>query len=277
MELDEIIRRSLEEDIRDGDHTTQSTVSEDCRGKMQLLVKQQGVIAGIQVAQQIIHYHDPGISIRLIKKDGDRVIPGDIAFYLEGRIWSLLSVERVLLNFIQRMSGIATYTRSLVDLISDLPVKLLDTRKTTPQFRLPEKMAVQIGGGYNHRFGLYDMILIKDNHVDFSGGIRQALQNVYQYLENKQLELPIEIEVRNLTELREVIAFGKVNRVMFDNFTPELMREAVHMVHRQMETEASGMINESTIRSYAETGVDFISMGALTHHVRSLDLSLKAI
>lgn len=277
MELDEIIRRSLEEDIRDGDHTTMSTVSGNLQGRMQLLVKQQGVIAGIQVAQQIIHYHDPGISIRLMKKDGDRVLPGDIAFYLEGRIWSLLSVERVLLNFMQRMSGIATYTRSLVDLISDLPVKLLDTRKTTPQFRLPEKMAVQIGGGHNHRFGLYDMILIKDNHVDFSGGIRQALQNVYQYLENKQLELPVEIEVRNLTELREVISFGKVNRVMFDNFTPELMREAVQMVHRQMETEASGMINESTIRSYAETGVDFISMGALTHQVRSLDLSLKAI
>jgi nicotinate-nucleotide pyrophosphorylase (carboxylating) len=244
---------------------------------MQLLVKQPGILAGVEIAKEIFHIHDPDISIRLKKKDGDRIAPGDIAFIIEGRVWSLLSVERVMLNFMQRMSGIATYTRSLVDLISDLPVKLLDTRKTTPQFRIIEKMAVQIGGGHNHRFGLYDMILIKDNHVDFAGGITRALQHVFQYLESKNLVLDVEIEVRNLDELNEVLQFGKVKRVMFDNFTPELMRQAVQIVNGRIETEASGMINESTIRSYAVTGVDFISMGALTHQVRSLDLSLKAI
>jgi nicotinate-nucleotide pyrophosphorylase (carboxylating) len=277
MTLEEIIRQSLEEDIRDGDHTTMSTVVHDSRGRMQLLVKQEGIIAGIDVAIQIIHYHDPNISIRLMKKDGDKVFPGDITFYLEGTIWSLLSMERVMLNFMQRMSGIATYTRKLVDLLEGLPVKLLDTRKTTPLFRLPEKMAVSIGGGYNHRFGLYDMILIKDNHVDFAGGVTTALQNVYNYLQKKQLELPVEIEVRNLKELEEVMSFGKVQRVMFDNFPPELMREAVFRVNGRFETEASGMINETNIRLYGETGVDYISMGALTHQVKSLDLSLKAI
>lgn len=277
MQLEDIIRRSLEEDIRDGDHTTMATVPSDTRGKMQLLVKQRGILAGVEVARQIIHIHDPDISIRLLKKDGDRIEPGDIAFVIEGRVWSLLSVERVMLNFMQRMSGIATYTCSLADLISDLPVKLLDTRKTTPQFRIIEKMAVQIGGGHNHRFGLYDMILIKDNHVDFAGGITRALQHVFHYLESKNFDLEVEIEVRNQDELNEVLQFGKVKRVMFDNFTPELMRQAVQIVNGRMETEASGMINETTIRSYAETGVDFISMGALTHQIRSLDLSLKAI
>jgi len=277
MTLEEIIRQSLEEDIRDGDHTTMSTVPHDTRGRMQLLVKQEGIIAGIDVAKQIIHYHDPNISIRLIKKDGDKVFPGDIAFFVEGTVWSLLSMERVMLNFMQRMSGIATYTRKLVDLLEGLPVKLLDTRKTTPQFRLPEKMSVRIGGGYNHRFGLYDMILIKDNHVDFAGGVTAALRNVYNYMDEKQLELPVEIEVRNLDELEEVIVFGNIQRVMFDNFTPELMRQAVIQVNGRFETEASGMINETNIRVYGETGVNFISMGALTHQVKSLDLSLKAI
>jgi nicotinate-nucleotide pyrophosphorylase (carboxylating) len=277
MDLEKIIRASLAEDIGDGDHTSMATVPPEIRGKMKLLVKQPGVIAGIEVAQKILHFHDPNISIRMLKKDGDRVNAGDIAFILEGKIWSLLSVERVMLNFMQRMSGIATYTRSLVDLISDLPVKLLDTRKTTPQFRIIEKMAVAIGGGYNHRFGLFDMILIKDNHVDFAGGITPALMNVFDYLEEKKINIPVEIEVRNLTELQEVLDHGKVIRVMFDNFTPQLMHKATEMVSGTMETEASGMINEQTIRAYAETGVNYISMGALTHHVRSLDLSLKAL
>jgi nicotinate-nucleotide pyrophosphorylase (carboxylating) len=277
MDLEKIIRASLAEDIGDGDHTSMATVPPELRGKMKLLVKQPGVIAGIEVAQKILHFHDPNISIRMLKKDGDRVNAGDIAFILEGKIWSLLSVERVMLNFMQRMSGIATYTRSLVDLISDLPVKLLDTRKTTPQFRIIEKMAVAIGGGYNHRFGLFDMILIKDNHVDFAGGITPALMNVFDYLEEKKINIPVEIEVRNLTELQEVLDHGKVIRVMFDNFTPQLMHKATEMVSGTMETEASGMINEQTIRAYAETGVNYISMGALTHHVRSLDLSLKAL
>lgn len=277
MNLDKIISESLAEDIGEGDHTTMAIVPPHSRGKMKLLVKQSGIIAGIEVAQRIIHYHDPNISIRLMKKDGDQVEPGDIAFYLEGTVWSLLTVERVMLNFMQRMSGIATYTRSLVNLISDLPVKLLDTRKTSPQLRIIEKMAVRIGGGYNHRFGLYDMILIKDNHVDFAGGIQQALNNAFDYLKEKKLDIPIEIEVRNLHELKQVLHIGKVRRVMFDNFSPELMKEAVQMVNNRIETEASGMINEHTIRQYAETGVNFISMGALTHQVRSLDLSLKAI
>lgn len=277
MQIEDIIRRSLEEDIRDGDHTTMATVPRGLRGKMQLLVKQQGVLAGVEVARQIMHFHDPDISIRLLKKDGDLIHPGDTPFILEGRVWSLLSVERVMLNFMQRMSGIATYTRTLSDLISDYPARLLDTRKTTPQFRAIEKMAVQIGGGQNHRFGLYDMILIKDNHVDFAGGISQALHNVFQYLDKNNLDLEVEIEVRNLDELREVLSFDRVRRVMFDNFTPELMLQAVQMVNKKMETEASGMINEHTIREYAQTGVDYISMGALTHQVRSLDLSLKAI
>jgi len=277
MDIDEIIRLSLFEDIGDGDHTTRATVNADVRGRMHLLVKQRGIIAGIEIAQKIIHTHDPDISIRILKKDGDRINPGDIVFYLEGKVWSLLSVERVMLNFMQRMSGIATYTRSLVDMISDLPVKLLDTRKTTPQFRIIEKMAVRIGGGHNHRSGLYDMILIKDNHVDFAGGITSALKNTFNYLAQKNKQLAVEIEIRNLTELQEVIDFGKVQRIMFDNFSPEVMKEAVRMVNGMHETEASGMINETNIRAYAETGVNYISMGALTHQVRSLDLSLKAI
>ncbi|MCB5288246.1 MAG: carboxylating nicotinate-nucleotide diphosphorylase [Candidatus Cloacimonetes bacterium] len=278
MNLENIIRESLAEDIGEGDHTSMSTVPPEARGKMQLLIKQPGIIAGIEIAQKIVHFHDPNISIRLLKQDGDRLQSGDIVLILEGKIWSLLSVERVMLNFMQRMSGIATYTRSLVDLISDLPVKLLDTRKTTPQFRMIEKMAVAIGGGHNHRFGLFDMILIKDNHVDFSGGITSALSNAFDYLEDKKLKIPVEIEVRGLDELQDVLHYKKkVNRVMFDNFSPELMKKAVKMVNNQMETEASGMINEQTIRAYAETGVDFISMGALTHQVSSLDMSLKAM
>jgi len=274
---EEFIRNALAEDIGDGDHTSIATVSPTIRGRMQLLAKQSGIIAGIDIAQQIIHTHDPDISIRLQKTDGERIVPGDIVFFLEGKVRSLLSVERVMLNFMQRMSGIATYTRSLVDIIDDLPVKLLDTRKTTPGFRIIEKMAVVIGGGHNHRFGLYDMIMIKDNHVDFAGGIIPALSNVFQYLDSRQLDLAVEIEVRNLEELREVLSFGKIQRIMFDNFSPELMREAVLLVDGMYETEASGMINERNIRQYAETGVGFISMGALTHQVRSLDLSLKAI
>lgn len=277
MLAEEIIRRSLAEDIGNGDHTTMSTVPKDAFGKMHLMIKQFGVIAGIQVAQQIAQIHDPKLSLSPILNDGDHVSPGDIAFTIEGKVWSLLSVERVMLNFMQRMSGIASYTRKLADIVQDLPVKILDTRKTTPQFRLFEKMAVSIGGGYNHRFGLYDMILIKDNHVDFAGGIISALQYVTSYLEKNQLNLQIEIEVRNMSELEQVLQHGGVHRIMFDNFTPEQMTKAVEKVQKQYETEASGMINEHTIRAYAETGVDFVSIGALTHQIQSMDLSLKAI
>lgn len=277
MLAEEIIRRSLAEDIGNGDHTTMSTVPKDAFGKMHLMIKQYGVIAGIQVAQQIAQIHDPKLSLSPILNDGDHVSPGDIAFTIEGKVWSLLSVERVMLNFMQRMSGIASYTRKLADIVQDLPVKILDTRKTTPQFRLFEKMAVSIGGGYNHRFGLYDMILIKDNHVDFAGGIISALQYVTSYLEKNQLNLQIEIEVRNMSELEQVLQHGGVHRIMFDNFTPEQMTKAVEKVQKQYETEASGMINEHTIRAYAETGVDFVSIGALTHQIQSMDLSLKAI
>lgn len=277
MTIEDFIKRALNEDIQDGDHTSMSTIPIDTRGRMQLIAKQDGIIAGINIAQQLIHIHDPDISIRLLKKDGDKVCSGDIVFYLEGRVWSLLSGERLLLNFMQRMSGIATFTNSLAEIISDLPTKILDTRKTTPNFRVFEKMAVNIGGGLNHRFGLYDMILIKDNHVDFAGGIKEALIASKNYLAKNKLKLKIEIEVRNLNELKQALETGIMNRVMFDNFSPELMKQAVNIVDNQCETEASGMINASNIRSYAETGVNYISIGALTHQIKSLDLSLKAL
>lgn len=277
MNIDEFIRLALEEDLGDGDHTSLSTIPEGMAGAAELLVKQEGILAGVEVAKKVFKAVDPDTSFEVFIQDGAAVKPGDVAFRVSGKAASLLSAERLALNFMQRMSGIATYTNSLVKLMDGLQTKLLDTRKTTPNFRYFEKEAVRIGGGVNHRMGLYDMIMIKDNHVDFAGGISDAIKATRSYLRGKNKNLKIEIEVRNLKELREVMETRGIDRIMLDNFSIADMTAAVEMVGGKYETEASGMITEATIRKVAETGVDFISVGALTHQVKSLDLSLKAI
>ena len=277
MNLDDFIRLALEEDLGNGDHTSLSTIPADKKGAAQLLVKQEGILAGVRIAEKVFKMVDTDTLMEIFIEDGSEIHPGDIAFKVSGRSASLLSAERLALNFMQRMSGIATYTHYLQSLLQGLHTRLLDTRKTTPNFRYFEKEAVRIGGGVNHRMGLYDMIMIKDNHVDFAGGISQAIKATRTYLENKNKNLKIEIEVRNLKELREVMEARGVDRIMFDNFNIKDLKEAVEIVGRKYETEASGGINEDSIRAIAETGVDFISVGALTHQVKSLDLSLKAI
>lgn len=276
-EIIPLIKQALKEDIASSDHTTNAIFSTEHRCKMQLISNSDGIIAGVEIARKIFHIHDPDISINIRKHDGDVIHKNDVILVVEGRTLSLLSVERVVLNFMQRMSGIATYTRSLVELIKDLPVKILDTRKTTPNFRIFEKIAVRIGGGYNHRFGLYDMLLVKDNHIDAAGSISQAIINVFEYLEENNLSLPVEVEVRNLHELYQVLEFNKIQRILFDNFDVSLLKQAVQIVHNRFETEASGKINHTNIRQYAETGVNYISIGSLTHQIKSLDLSLKVI
>jgi len=276
MTIDEIIENALLEDIGDGDHTSISCIPNGSSGKAKLLVKEDGIIAGIEIARKVFEKVDKSVKFNQLLNDGNKVKPGDIVFTVEGNPISLLSSERLALNFLQRMSGIATKTHQMVKLLGGLNTKLLDTRKTTPNLRLLEKIAVKIGGGENHRFGLYDMIMIKDNHVDFSGGIKNAITNVTQYLESKNKNLKIEIEVRNFDELNEVLAIGKIHRIMLDNFTPENLKKAVGIINGHYETEASGGITESSLRQYAETGVDYISVGSLTHHIKSLDLSLKA-
>lgn len=275
MTIKEIIIKAIKEDVGDGDHTTLATTDKNLTGKMQLIVKEKGVIAGIDLAQKILNIHDTEIIMKRFLSDGDIVKAGDIAFQIEGKVSSLLSIERTMLNFMQRMSGIATYTRFLAKKIECFKTKLLDTRKTTPLLRLIEKEAVRIGGGYNHRFGLYDMIMIKDNHIDFAGGIKNALLMTHNYLKTKNLNLEIVIEVRNLDDIMKVLEVGKVKRILLDNFDPKTLAKAVKIINNKLETEASGNINESNIVEYAKTGVDYISIGALTHHVRSLDLSLK--
>ncbi len=277
MNIDEFIRLALEEDLGDGDHTSLSTIPEGKSGVAQLLAKQQGILAGVDVARKVFKAVDPDTALEVYLEDGTAIKAGDVVFRVSGKAISLLSAERLALNFMQRMSGIATYTHFLNSLMEGLHTKLLDTRKTTPNFRYFEKEAVRIGGGVNHRMGLYDMIMIKDNHVDFAGGIGNAIKATHQYLESKDKKLKIEIEVRNLKELREVLETRGVDRIMLDNFSIADMTAAVEMVGGKYETEASGMITEGTIRKVAETGVDFISVGALTHQVKSLDLSLKAI
>ena len=276
MTIDEIIENALLEDIGDGDHTSLSCIPADSFGKAKLLVKEEGIIAGIEIARKVFEKVDKSVKFNQLLNDGNKVKPGDIVFTVEGNPISLLSSERLALNFLQRMSGIATKTHQMVKLLDGLNTKLLDTRKTTPNLRLLEKMAVKIGGGENHRFGLYDMIMIKDNHVDFSGGIKNAITNVTKYLKSKNKNLKIEIEVRNFDELNEVLAIGGIHRIMLDNFTPENLKKAVGIINGLYETEASGGITESSLRQYAETGVDYISVGSLTHHIKSLDLSLKA-
>jgi nicotinate-nucleotide pyrophosphorylase (carboxylating) len=276
MHIDDLISRALAEDLGDGDHTSLACIPANSIGKAKLLVKETGIIAGIEIARQVFENVDVKTQFIQVLKDGDAVKPGDIAFTVEGNPVSLLSSERLALNFMQRMSGIATKTHQMVKLLDGLNTKLLDTRKTTPTLRTLEKMAVKLGGGENHRFGLYDMIMIKDNHVDFSGGIKNAINNVKNYLKEKNKSLKIEIEVRNFDELNQVISIGGVNRIMLDNFSPENLKKAVDIIDGKYETEASGGITESTLRMYAETGVDYISVGSLTHHIKSLDLSLKA-
>jgi nicotinate-nucleotide pyrophosphorylase (carboxylating) len=276
-DLLEIIDFALTEDVGDGDHTSLACVPESGTGKARLLVKDNGILAGVELAKLIFNRVDPNLKIEVLIEDGTYVEFGQIAFYVTGSSLSILTAERLVLNFMQRMSGIATKTHELAHLIEDLPTKLLDTRKTTPCVRLMEKWAVKIGGGHNHRFALYDMVMIKDNHVDYAGGIKQAIERVNSYLKEKDKDLKIEIEVRNIDELNQVLAVGNVDRIMLDNFSPDLISEALKLIPRdKYETEASGGINEKSIRAYAETGIDYISSGALTHSYQSLDLSLKA-
>lgn len=277
MNLEEQIKQWFAEDIGDGDHSTLSCIPNEAMGAQKLIVKQPGIIAGIEIAKQIFKTFDPTLEVEQFLHDGDEVKPGDIAFIVRGKTQSLLQTERLMLNIMQRMSGIATRTAEYVRLLEGTNTRVLDTRKTTPGLRYLEKLAVKIGGGTNHRFGLYDMVMLKDNHVDHAGGIVQAIDRTNAYLKEKGKNLKIEIEVRNLDELQTVLNHGGVHRIMFDNFTPELTREAVKMVAGRYETESSGGITKETLRSYAETGVDFISVGALTHSVSSLDLSFKAM
>ncbi len=272
----QFVDEAIKEDVGPGDFTTLSTIAPEKQGEAQLLVKESGIIAGIEVAKEIFLAIDPTVQLEILLKDGDQVQYGDIAFRMKGAIHTILKGERLVLNVMQRMSGIATQTAKYVAAIAGTKTRVLDTRKTTPLLRFLEKRAVELGGGVNHRFALYDMILIKDNHVDYAGGIRQAVQAALQYKQDHQLQIPIEVEVRNFDELKEVIAIGKVDRVMFDNFTPAQVEEAVALVNGQLVTEASGGITLDTIADYAHAGVDFISVGALTHSVKSLDLSLKA-
>lgn len=275
--IDEIIKLALKEDLGEGDHTSLSCVPEQAMGKAKLLIKDEGVLAGVQLAKRIFNHYDPEMKMDIHILDGTLVKPGDIAFEIEGKSRSILATERLVLNFMQRMSGVATQTRQVVDLIKGTDAFLLDTRKTTPGIRALEKWAVTIGGGYNHRFGLYDMIMIKDNHIDYAGGISKAIERTNSYIKEKGLKINIEIEVRNETELDEVLKNPAVDRIMLDNFEPEDIKKVLPKIPDYIETEASGGITRENIRAYAETGVNFISSGALTHSVQSLDMSLKAV
>ena len=274
--LRSFIQSALAEDIGDGDHTSLSTVPSDAKGTAQLLVKDRGVLAGVDLSLAIFKEVDPTLAVTIFIQDGTWIEPGQVILEVSGSSQAILKAERLVLNCMQRMSGIATYTRSLVTILEGTRAKLLDTRKTTPNFRLAEKWACKIGGAANHRYGLFDMILIKDNHVDFAGGIKNALEKAFAYNTNRKEPLEVMIEVRNESELDEVLAIGGVKRIMLDNFNPERLRAAIRKIDGRFVTEASGGINEKTLRAYGETGVDFISVGALTHQVKSLDLSLKA-
>ena len=274
--IDEIIRNALREDIGDGDHSSLACVPEGATGTAKLLVKGDGIIAGVELAEKIFTTYDSSLKFTRFIADGAVVSRGDIAFEVSGSSRSILSTERLVLNFMQRMSGIATQTNKIVQSIEGTNTRLLDTRKTTPGIRYMEKWAVRIGGGFNHRFALYDMIMLKDNHIDYAGGIKPAIERTNQYLKDTGKDLKIEIEVRNEEELVEVLKVGMVDRIMLDNFTPERIAEALKTIPSTYEVEASGGITSETIRVYAETGVDFISVGALTHSFESLDMSLKA-
>ena len=275
-DLDSTIDRWFREDIGEGDHTTFSTIPLDATGSAKLLVKEAGILAGLAVAQRIFHRFDKEIQLLPLMEDGCVISPGDLVFRVTGKVHSLLQCERLVLNVMQRMSGIATTTNEYVGLLEGTGTKILDTRKTTPGMRLLEKEAVRLGGGVNHRFGLHDMIMIKDNHIDFAGGIGQAISGTRAYLEEKKLDLDMVVEARSLEDIEVVLSMGGVRRILLDNFSVELTKEAVKLIDHRVETESSGGINKETIRSYAECGVDYISVGALTHQISSLDLSLKA-
>ena len=270
------IKNAFSEDIGDGDHSSIGSIPEKATCKAQLLIKADGMIAGLEMADRIFKYVDDSLVINFSKKDGDMVEVGEVGFEVSGNSRSILSAERLVLNCLQRMSAVASYTHYLTGLIKGTKAKLLDTRKTTPLFRLAEKWAVVIGGGVNHRFGLYDMVMLKDNHIDFAGGVKQAIEKTVNYLTKNKPELKIEVEVRSLDELQEVIEIGQVHRVMLDNMLPSEIKQAIQMIGGRFETEASGGITEKNITEIAETGVDYISVGALTHSYRSLDMSLKA-
>ena len=274
--IDRLIDLAFAEDIGDGDHTTLSCIPADAMGKSKLLIKEQGVLAGMEIAKEIFHRFDPEMKVTVMIEDGAEVKPGDVAMVVEGRVQSLLQTERLMLNVMQRMSGIATMTRKYVKQLEGTKTRVLDTRKTTPGMRMLEKQAVKIGGGVNHRIGLFDMILLKDNHVDFAGGIDKAIERAKAYCKEKGKELKIEIEVRTFDELQQVLTIGGVDRIMLDNFTTENTKKAVEMIAGRYETESSGGITFDTLRDYAECGVDFISVGALTHSVKGLDMSFKA-
>ena len=275
--IDSLVELAFAEDIGDGDHTTLCCIPETEVGSSKLLIKEDAILAGVEVAIGVFNKLDSELKVEVFKNDGEYVKQGDVAFIVEGKVQSILQAERLVLNIMQRMSGIATITNKYVKLLEGTSAKVLDTRKTTPGMRLLEKQAVKIGGGVNHRIGLFDMILLKDNHVDFAGGIENAINSAKQYLKDNKKDLKIEIEVRNLDELNEVLRIGGVDRIMLDNFSPENTRLAVEVVNGSVELESSGGIDFNTIREYALTGVDFISVGALTHSVMSLDMSLKAI
>jgi nicotinate-nucleotide pyrophosphorylase (carboxylating) len=274
--IHEFIDLAIREDVGDGDHSALAAIPADARNKARLIIKGEGVIAGVAMAEKIFHRIDPGLNIEIIIADGKDVTYGDIAFTVSGNARSILTSERLVLNCMQRMSGIATSTKELNGLIAHTKARLLDTRKTTPNFRIMEKWAVAIGGGYNHRFGLFDMIILKDNHVDYAGGVKNAIKATHEYLASAGKELKIEIETRTLDEVRQVLANGGVDRIMLDNMSIEMLRQAVELINHKYEVEASGGINRKNIARVAETGVDFISVGALTHSSQSMDMSLKA-
>ena len=273
---DKLLELAFAEDIGDGDHTTLCCIPADAMGKSHLLVKEEGILAGVEMARKVFDKFDPTMKMTVFIEDGAHVKPGDIAFVVEGKVRSLLQTERLMLNIMQRMSGIATMTHRYVERVKGTGCHILDTRKTTPGMRILEKQAVKIGGGMNHRIGLFDMILLKDNHIDFAGGIVNAIDRCHKYLEEKNLDLKIEIEVRDFDELQQVLDHGGVDRVMLDNFTPADTKKAVALINHRFEVESSGGITYDNIRDYAEQGVDFISVGALTHSVKGLDLSFKA-
>nr|WP_234462510.1 carboxylating nicotinate-nucleotide diphosphorylase [Adhaeribacter terrigena] len=270
------IQAALREDIGDGDHSSLASIPAEAQNQARLLVKGNGILAGVELAEMIFREVDPNLQVETLLKDGQKVQIGDVALTVTGKAQSILTAERLVLNCMQRMSGIATYTKSLTDLIAGTNAKLLDTRKTTPNFRICEKWAVLIGGGVNHRYGLFDMIILKDNHVDYAGGIERAVKATQEYLKRLGKDLKIEVETRNLDEVKQALEVGGIHRIMLDNMTPAMMKEAVQLIGSRFETEASGGITEQTIRAVAETGVDYISVGALTHSVKSIDLSLKA-
>jgi nicotinate-nucleotide pyrophosphorylase (carboxylating) len=274
--LNLFIERALQEDVGNGDHSSLGAIPASTMGQAQLLIKESGIIAGLELAKRIFNYYDSNLEVQLIKEDGQTVEIGEIGLTVKGSATSILTTERLVLNCMQRMSGIATKTHRLTQMISHTKARLMDTRKTTPNFRMMEKWAVVLGGGINHRFALYDMVMLKDNHIDFAGGIRNAVEAVKSYLTSQNLNLKIEVETRNLKEVEEVLAVGGIDFIMLDNMDYETMREAVRIVNGKYPLEASGGITEETLQSVAECGVDFISVGALTHQVKSLDISLKA-